>query len=1094
MKSLIYTPFLTVGCLLATAVPSHSESKDHMAFFEKEVRPVLAENCYECHGADKQKGGLRLDSLEAILSGGESGAALVPGKADESLLVHAIRREDPDFEMPPKKPLTEREIQSLTEWVSLGAPWPGVDADLKLTKAQKGEEEHEFTDEERSWWSYQPLKKAAVPAKAGGEWAKNDIDRFVYRELAEAGLEPAPQADRRELIRRAYFDLIGLPPSPEAVEAFVIDKRPDAWPRLIDALLEDPRYGERWGQHWLDVVRYAESDGYNQDAFRPDAWPYRDFVVQSFNNDKPYDQFVREQLAGDQIDPDNPDVMIGTAYLRNGIYEYNQRNVRMHWELIVDELTALTGEAFLGLSVQCAQCHDHKFDPILQEDYYRLKAFLAPVKWRFDLPLTDPKTEAEYEAKLAKYKEATKEIQEQIDAILEPKIISKQEGNAKMFPDDIKAMRAKPESERTPYEQQLVDLMEIQVRYERERFSEEKSLKPEEKEKLKALREQLKPFEDLKPKPLPVAFVATDVGPEAPDVLLKSRKGEKKIGPGFMTLIQPGTPDIPKPEGIENTTGRRLALANWITRPDNQLSTRVIANRVWQHHFGYGIVRTPNDFGHLGEEPTHPELLDYLALRFVEGGWKMKPLHRLIMTSAAYQQTARVEPNMVAKMKDPENRLLWRFPVRRLQAEEVRDAMLAVSGELETTGPGTVSVDGDQPRRSIYVKKMRNRPDELLKAFDAPPGFASAPERNATTTATQSLLMVNGDWPLNRAKAFAERLLDSSKDVSPELVDRAYALAFSRPPSADERQLAHAFLKEQIALGEGESPAPKYPGENGLRPIKQMFSAAQPSGLLSDQALWLQPGSRFERLQLSGIPADTDEFTVEAVVNLDALYDSADVRTLAARWDGDQKHSGWTFGVTSEKSRYDPRNFIMQLIGEDFQGAVVYEVVASDLRVPLNKPTYLAATVSVTPTPEHKTEGVVTFYMKDLSDPDSPLQVKQVRHPIMQRLNNPKEPLILGGRGQTGRSLWDGQVARFSMAPGALKPEQLLIQARPAAADRYGDWVFQADTKGEQPIPGGQWVRSAPANGPGGVPLPVYSAVTDFCHALMNANEFLYLQ
>ena len=1067
--------------VVLTLFATSSLSADERAaaqFFENKVRPLLAERCFECHSEEKQKGGLRLDDLGHILSGGDTGPALVAGKPDDSLLIEAVRYTDPDFEMPPKEQLSAEEVAILEHWINDGAVWPGS----KATRVAK----EGFSDEDRQWWAIQPVTDPTVPTAGNEGWARNEIDQFILRALKKAELKPAPEADRRELIRRASFDLHGLPPTPEQVAAFVNDERPDAWERLIEDLLKSPHYGERWGQHWLDVVRWAESDGYRQDAFRPNAWPYRDYVIRSFNEDKPYDQFVREQLAGDEIDPDNPDVFIGTAYLRNGLYEYNQRNIRMHWELIVNELTSLTGEVFMGVGVGCAQCHDHKFDPILQEDYYRLQAFLAPVRWRFDIPLADSAERANYEAALAKWEEATAEIRRGIDDIIEPKIAGKMKSALTKFPEDIKAMFAKEKEDRTPYEQQLVELADIQIQYERERFDEKKSVKDEEAKRLKELREKLKAFDHLKPKPLPTAFVATDVGQEAPKVLLKKRTGETAIDPGYLSILDPSSVEI-TPSDSPDHTGRRLALANWIVDPNNPLSTRVIVNRIWQRHFGVGIVETPNDFGTLGQPPSHPELLDWLTKRFLENGWKMKPLHRLIMTSAAYRQTAGREPTSQDKMADPTNRLLWRFPPRRLDAEQIRDSMLAVSGELKITDIGGPSADGNSPRRSVYVKKIRNTPDTLLKGFDAPMGFGSTPRRTPTTTAIQSLLLVNGDWPLARSKAFARRISAGKTSPDASMIRQAYQLAFGRSPSDREVSQALGFLQAQMKFSlKSELPPDKFPNETGLRPISQAFSAAHGVDL-GRNSLWLQPGSRFERLSLNEVKLESDDFTIEAVANLDGLYRDANVRTLTASWDGNKAKPGWTFGVTSEKSRYDPRNFIMQLIGEDFQGNTVYEVVASDLRFPLGKPVYIAASVSTTPTPDHKTGGTVTFYLKDLSDPNSKVLVNKVKHPILQRLQNPAGQILLGGR--SDHHLWDGQLARIAFSEGALDQSQLLIGSAPQKANRILDWKFD-NKDGEQPAPGTAWLREPQK---GSTPNQFQTAVTDFCHALFNSNEFLYL-
>ncbi len=949
----------------------------------------------------------------------------------------------------------------------------------------RAEPERVFTAEDRSWWAVQPVTDAAVPADGEG-WARNKMDRFVARSLHAAKLEPAPEADRNELVQRACFDLHGLPPTPEQVAAFVNDARPDAWERLIDDLLESPRYGERWGQHWLDVVRFAESDGYRQDAFRPDAWPYRDWVIKSFNDDKPYDRFVCEQLAGDEIDPENPEVLIGTAFLRNGLYEYNQRDVRFHWELILNELTNVTAEAFLGLGIGCAQCHDHKFDPILQKDYYRLQAFLAPVRWRHDMVLGTAQERAAYETKLGIWEETTAEIRRAIDDILEPGIQDVMDGSFIKFPEDIQALFKKREEERTPYEQQLMELARIQLDYERERFN-EKGIKGEPKMLLDYLRAELAQYDHLKPEPLPRAFVATDVRREAPQVPLGGRSGEGDVRPGILSLLDPADMEI-VPGAGPRSTGRRLALARWITGERNPLTSRVFVNRLWQHHFGRGIVATPNDFGNLGAEPSHPELLDWLAARFLEGNRRMKPIHRLIMSSAAYRQTARREPGERARTVDPENRLLWRFPPRRLDAEQARDAMLAASGELNLTTGGP-SVDGDTPRRSVYVKKIRNTPDELLKGFDAPVGFESTAQRSATTTATQALRLVNGEWTMKRASAFARRLAGSRPEVGADELRVAYRLAFGREASLAEVEEALEFIASQRARIEKARKEPPAPAP-AVRPLSDQFARVQ--GIeLGDHELQLQPGGPFQQLHLRETVLARDEFTIEAVVVLDSLYPGSEVRVLASRWNGEKTVGGWTFGVTSTKSDNQPRNLIMQLAGKDFQGNPVYEVVPSGLRVPLNKAVYLAAAISTTPTAENQTGGEVTFYLRDLSAPEAKLAVRKVRHPIVQGLQDPGVRLILGGRDQPGRHLWDGEVARFAITNGTVSQEELLVGADSEARERLLDWRFSGATV-EENLPGTEWLRPEPKP-PADPRSDLMGALTDFCHALLTSNEFLYL-
>ena len=1069
--------FLIPICLALPGFALAAPDREALAFFEKEVRPVLVNRCFECHGPEKKKGGLRLDFPEAISAGGDSGAVVVPGDADASLLIQAVRRTDHDLEMPPKKALPPQEVAALEKWVTQGAPWPETGAPRPASANDR------FTEKERAWWAIQPVSHPAPPSTQG-PWARNEIDRFVQAQLTTAGLAPAPEASRAELIRRASYDLLGLPPTPEQVRSFEADPRPDAWERLVDELLESPRYGERWAQHWLDVVRWAESDGYRQDAYRPEAWPYRDYVIAAFNEDKPYDVFVKEQLAGDEIDRENPHVLVATAYLRNGIYEYNQRDVRMQRELIVQELTSLTSEAFLGLGLGCAQCHDHKFDPLLQKDYYAMQAFFAGVSWRFDIPRATAAEQTAHAQALAQWEAATKDIRAEIDAIREPRILKAQEGNRKMFPEDIQAMVAKPRAERTPTEQQFVELVEIQTNYERERFD-EKSIKGADAERLATLKARLAEFDSLKPQPLPKAFVATDGGPVAPPVLLQNRRGSTVIEPAFPNIVDPAPPKIVAPSAA--STGRRLALANWITQTTNPLSTRVITNRIWQHHFGTGLVSSPNDFGTLGETPSHPELLDWLTTRFVQGGWKMKDIHRLILASATYRQSARREPGERELTVDPSNRLLWRFPPQRLDAEQVRDTMLMASGEL-LIGGLSGSVDGSSPRRSIFVKKLRNTPDPVLATFDLPQGFSSSPTRPSTTTPLQALLLSNGEWPLRRAQSMANRL--SKAETSPEAVRRAFQATFGRGPSASELTHAQAFLTEQTALVKSSAPAKReaFPNETGLRPASEKFGQVSPS-TIGSQALWLQPGSRFERLEAS-MPSFGDHFTIEAIAQLDHLKTDASVNTLISRWNGSPLSAGWSLGVTNGRSKHAPSSVIVQITGEDDQANTVHEVVASGLIFPTGKPVYLSAEIHAPrpPSPGATQTGSVTFRLKDLSDPAAPLQSVTVEHAIVSAPHTAATKFLIGGRDQEGH-LWDGQLARLRISPGAAPAAGLL--ASKAAPQALLDWSFRS-AKGETPATGTHWLRSASPPDTSST-AAMTGAMSDFCHALFNSSEFLYL-
>ncbi|TWT53071.1 Planctomycete cytochrome C [Rubripirellula amarantea] len=1057
--------FLGFGFASALAYAANPSDIEHQNFFENEVRPLLAANCVSCHGEDKQEGDLRLDSLAMMLQGGESGQAVVPGQVDESLLVEAINYDS--FEMPPSKQLGDQAIEVLTRWVEMGAPWPS-DKEHLIRPSQK-----EFTQEDRDWWAIQPVADPSVP-NCGDGWAVNEIDRFIARKLESEGLEPAAEASRIELVRRAYFDLHGLPPTPDQVNAFVNDDRPDAWPRLIRELLDSPRYGERWAQHWLDVVRFAESDGYNEDAFRPSAGKFRDYVIASLNDDKPYRQLVREHLAGDEIAPNDPDVFIGTGYLRHGVYEWNQRNAVMQWDLIVNEMTRVTGEAFLGIGIGCAQCHDHKFDPILQKDYFGLQAFLSSVAWPLKRELATKEEIEAYRQKFAAWEDATAEIRDEIHSLAKERFDADQKYTVEQFPPDVQAIYFKPEAEKTTYEKQVSYLVERQAQRAASKFDYAKELKKD-SEKLARYQEletQLKQFDAIKPDPLPDAFVATDVSCEPAPTYLMTRTTKEAVEPSFLALMNEPPPTITP---TQMTTGRRTALADWIVRDENPLSTRVIVNRIWQRHFGTGIVPTPNDFGTLGELPSHPELLDWLTQRFIESGWTLKPLHELMMNSAAYRQTAHREPTSLENELDPENRLLWRYPPQRLDAEQVRDAMLAVSGELKHRNGGA-SVAGTSPYRSVYVKKLRNKPDEMLCGFDAPLGFESAPNRTSTTTPVQSLLLVNGAWTLSRAETFAKRLLAGKDKFEDDNVRMAYRLAYGRDATDSEISDAIGFVRQQASLVNAPQVEDKYPGETGLRPVSQYFAAFQDRSV-GENALWVQPGSRFERLHLQGSIELSDEFTVKTITVLDRLYPDASVNTLLSRWNGSTKSEGWSIGVTSQKSAYQPGSLIVQLVGRTFQDEPKYEVVASGLKFPLGKPVQVSVTISASTSEDNPTNGKVTFSLHDLSNPNAQPETVVVDTAVVSGIQNTKSKLILGGRDANGHQ-WDGQFANLSVDREDGKG--LLI-----------DLAFKG-TDGERPAPDTAWLRRMEPKSTD-ISAKTLSAVTSFCHALFNSNEFLYL-
>ncbi len=1076
-----------VSALAVLAVCARAETDAKGSeFFEKNIRPLLTEQCFDCHShqAKKIKGGLVLDSRDGALTGGDTGPAIVPGDPAKSLLIKAISYADPDLEMPPtkgdRKKLSDAQIALLTEWVKIGAPWPETaQADGKLKARPRGK----ITDEDRQWWAFQPMRKAKPPQVKDEGWGRNDIDAFVFKKLADAGLKPSPSAERRVLVRRVYFDMLGLPPSPEEVETFVADPSTDAYEKLIDRVLASPHYGERWARHWLDLVRYADSDGYRIDDYRPNAWRYRDYVISALNEDKPYDRFVKEQLAGDELFPGNPDALIATGYLRHGIYEYNNRDVRGQWTTILNDLTDTTGDVFLGMGVQCARCHDHKFDPILQKDYYRLQAFFAAILPREDLVAATEAQLAEHAAKLAAWEQKSADLRAQIEAIEMPHRERARLEAIKRFPDEIQAMILKPVAEREPLEHQLAELAYRQVHYEFHRL--DTKIKGGDKEKLVTLKHQLAEFEQDKPAPLPVAFAATDLGPSAPPVFIPKKEKAGAIDPGFPTVLDPNPAQIdPQKLTVKNTTGRRSALAAWLTRPENPLTARVMVNRLWQQHFGRGLAANASDFGKLGEAPTHPELLDFLATQFVADGWSLKKLHRLILTSATYRQGSQLAAGKATvaaanpQLVDPENKLLWRFPTRRLDAEQIRDALLAVTGDLKPAagGPG---VNSDQPRRAIYTKIMRNLRDPLNDVFDAPFWFTSASSRDTTTTPVQSLFLINSQRMLQRAKAFADRLQKESGKDDAGAVARAYLLAFGRAPSTDETAAALAFLREQKARID--------PNKAGSAKAAFIYDKIP---YRDGQAAVLAPNSsqrRFDVPNCDTLP--TGDFTIEAFIVLRSIYDNGSVRTIAAKWNGDAKEPGWGFGITGKKSRRKPETLVLQMFGKKLDGSFGEDAIFSDQHLEPNKPYYLAASVKLA---SATASGKVTFFVKDLSNDEDPLLAAEVEHTIAGGFAN-AEPFTIGGRVGNKESWFDGLIDDVRLSNAALRNEQLLLTKEGTASETVAYWRFE-----QKPgvfLDSGEHKLNITVAESVAEKVDVHSAaLRDFCHVLLNSNEFLYVE
>ena len=705
---------------------------------------------------------------------------------------------------------------------------------LLVCQAALPEEDLPFSAEERNHWAFRPLRRPEVPRVKNTAWVKNPVDAFILARLEPLGITPAPEADRRTLIRRLKFDLLGLPPTPEEVEQFVHDTRPDAYRRLVDRLLASPHFGERWARHWLDVVRFAESDGYRQDAFRPWAWRYRDWVIRSFNQDKPFDRFVQEQVAGDELFPNDPEALVATGFLRHWPYEFNQRDAVQQRRHILNDLTDTTAQVFLGLTMKCARCHDHKFDPLLQDDYYRFQAFFAPLVDR-DAPWPDAQAEQRYRRRLAQWRKEHQELDREIEQLRQEATRRFRKQQLALFSPELQAIAQKPPGQRTPWEQSLAWLVEKQlVPSTPEEVA--KCLKGPEKKRWQQL---CRMRQEAAPPELERVMTVAEIAPEPPPTFIPDG-GDPELtathyDPGFPLVL--GAPE-PQIRPTARTTGRRAALARWLTNPQNPLVARVIVNRLWHYHFRRGIVATPNDFGRRGSPPTHPKLLDWLASELIRSGWSLKHIHRLIVTSAAYRQQSQVPPSAAARKHDPDNRLLWRQRAWRVEAEVVRDTILAVTGRLnpQLGGPSVwpklpkalaahplwkaMDSPEQQRRRSIYLVVKRNDRLPLLEVFDLPQASESCARRLVTTTAPQALLLLNGPWTLEQARAWASRLQAQAPGDLAQQVRQAVREAYGRPPRQEELQLALGFLRQQQRLLAQSAAAEAKSGPHDARPAE----------------------------------------------------------------------------------------------------------------------------------------------------------------------------------------------------------------------------------------------------------------------------------
>ncbi len=675
---------------------------------------------------------------------------------------------------------------------------------------------------------FQPPRRPAVPQIKNKQWVVNPIDAFIVAQLESKGLTPNPRADKLRLLRRVTFDLTGLPPTIDEQEAFVADDSPEAYKKVVDRLLASPRYGERWAQHWLDLVRYAETDGFKADDLRPEAYRYRDYVIRALNADLPYDRFIKQQLAGDELEPDNLDALVATGFNRLWPDEYNAANLEQRRQEILDDMTDTTGFVFLGLTIGCARCHDHKYDPTLQKDYYRLQAFFTGFKLHDDIPALDAAKRKQYEERLTAWENATKDIREEMDKLVADKRESVRKHNLEKFRPEILECVNTPPEKRTPYQWQIALMAEKQASTKGLTKGVVDKLPADKQKRYQELEKQLAAVEPKKPEPPSFVMTMSDLGRVAAPVNLLQggdwRKPKELLQPGFPDFLGGGALDTSLPKDVEST-GRRAALARWLTRKDNPLAARVLVNRLWQQHFGAGIVATPSDFGAMGDPPTHPELLDWLAVEFMEHGWSLKTMHRLMVTSAAYCQDSTIDAHNPAQAKalkeDRENKLLWHANRHRLEGEAIRDSMLSLSGELNLRMYGVSARPKlpekisnyawkpdakieDQNRRSIYVFVKRNMRYPLFDAFDWPDLHNSCSRRPVTTTAPQALLLLNGDFTKERADKLGADLLAKYGSDDAALVAHGYRAAWGRTATTEEIKLGVRFLDKQTALLEAK--------------------------------------------------------------------------------------------------------------------------------------------------------------------------------------------------------------------------------------------------------------------------------------------------
>ncbi len=786
--ALLHRPAFLIGIVVILSghvVAGDGLSRESQVDFATEIQPIFAKRCAVCHGPDQQEAGLNLTDEASVFSTLDSGErAIVAGSLDASEVWQRVTSSDPDLRMPPEgKPLGEEQLDRLQRWIAGGAKWT-------------------------AHWAYRPLRQPAIAPVTNKAWCRTPIDALILADLEAAGITPAAAADKAALIRRLTYDLTGLPPEPEKVREFLSDARDEAYVDLVERLLASPHYGEHWARHWLDLVRYGESDGYERDNPKPEVWRYRDYVIRSFNNDKPYDQFIREQLAGDESPHPSADEIIATGFYRLGLWDDEPVDALQSYYDHLDDVVTTTSHTFLAMTINCARCHDHKIDPIPQHDYYRFLSFFHNIlnniqhgeyeDFAFTLntlrEIASPEERQRYDQQSKMQQEELRKINRLIEN-LSQKVVAE-------FSRPQQEDAVDPNTRRRLVDERLADV-----------------LSEEELTQWRELHQRLETVTSQQPAPLPTALAVQENGNQAPTthVLLRgnARNPGDEVVPGFPQVLGGQNPNLPNLDASFNYCGRRTVLANWIASSENPLTARVIVNRVWQQLFRRGIVESSSDFGLQGTPPTHPELLDWLATEFVNRGWSIKALLRLILTSSSYQMSA--HPHAVALSKDPSNRLLSRQNMRRLNAEEVRDSMLAVSGQLnrEQFGPSiyvTLAPEvlqgqsrpghgwGESPikqqhRRSIYIHVKRSLLVPLLDTFDLAEPDVSCPVRFSTTQPTQALALLNSDFANRQARHLAQRVRDEVGSSVERQVERTLWLVTQRVPTRADVQRGLDLLK-----------------------------------------------------------------------------------------------------------------------------------------------------------------------------------------------------------------------------------------------------------------------------------------------------------